>query len=446
MISNRRSAGFDSSRVVVQQDPEHGQTFLEDLDIRDGRFTEWLHGQRAARGQSTPLGPGYAPNLMVDRRPIVLLPTSAKETLPRLFEDMFLDVAAKSLRDFYSFDVHFQLPETVKPGALLVTVQSFELRGSHRGLRVTLEDLSANRSIWSHSLLTEIAPGPVAGSFDNSSLVAQLVSAVSESLAMPILESSHDADANALCSLGIRKMFSMRHDALIEADALFAKAYEIEPRGVFAAWRAQLATIRYIERQGGDRDAHCESAREFAALAIEKEPTNSNVLSGVANAKLVLEGNVVLSAELASQSVKANPSNPLGWWSLANAKLYGGDPAAALDAAMRAQQLSEQTPLKFWCDFQLALVNAVLKRTDQAISNFEISQAMAPNFRPPLRYLTALYALAGDIKNTSRVAQMLQDIEPDFSIERLLLDTDYPVSMMRNSDMLKSPTLRELLR
>ena len=69
---------------------------------------------------------------------------------------------------------------------------------------------------------------------------------------------------------------------------------------------------------------------------------------------------------------------------------------------------------------------------------------MAPSFRPPLRYLTALNGANGQHEAAITYAARLRELEPDFSFERLLSDSAYPVAALRRSGLLTSGALREL--
>lgn len=374
-----------------------------------------------------------------ERRParrIALLAASESGNFQRLVENQFIDIAARSIREAFSADVLLRLPEQAFPGMLCVTVRAFELRQRHLGIRVVLEETIGQRALWSETVMGECAPGPVSQSVDHLSLCNRLVGALSFAFLDEAAEPEHYLDANYLAGLALRKMFSMEHNALEEADHLLTRAAEFNDRGVFHGWRAQLAAIQFVEQAGASREVLRERARAHSSYALSTEPLNSNVLSCVANARLILENNVVASEELARMSVESNRANPLGWWSLANSKLYGGDTGAAYDAAKMAQRLSTDSVFKFWTGFQVALIAAVNGRIDEAVAQAELASALAPNFRPPLRYLVALLARRGDLAGAAAAAARLKALEPAFTLERLADDDAYPVSMMRRAGLI----------
>ena len=254
----------------------------------------------------------------------------------------------------------------------------------------------------------------------------------------------HDHDADALANTALRKMFTMRRKDLDEAKLLLMRAREIEARGLFDAWLAQLEVIRYVEFCDVDREETAAAVRRLCADALADEPTNSNVLCSVANARMALERDGLASRELSKIAVTANPSNPLAWWSWSTALLYTGESEKAYSAAKTAQMLSHNASFRFWSEFQVALTAAVTGRFSEATAHLETSRSLNPEFRPPLRYLIGLYSLAGDEAATRRSIELLRSVEPEFTVGRLIDDETYPVSMMRTAGLSDADFLRRL--
>lgn len=447
--ANNITASFDSSKVEViwnSEDPD--REFLQGMDVDDPEFENWHSMMRSRYEPSVDLETEMsAPppiRTLRTQRTILVQPTHESLASLRLVEDQFIDTITRSIREIFSVDLLFDAPQETKPGTVILTVQAFEMRGTHLGLRTTLEEADTHHAIWSDSVLAEHAPGPISQSVDYMRLNHNLMVALSRVLASVVPTKLRDCDANLLAGMAVRKMFSMRIDALADADKLLVKASEIDARGVFQAWRAQLAAIQYVERAGPDRIELREKSQECSAFAMSADPLNSNVLCAIANANLVLDGNAIAAHELSKLSVEINAANPFAWWALANARLYSEDYDAAYDAAKRAQRLSQHSPFRFWSDFQVSLIAAVTGRLEEAVLFGELSAAMAPSFRPPLRYLTAFYSSGGDTASTQRVASRLKLLETDFSIDQMRCDTDYPVSLMRRQKLLNTDVLSEV--
>ncbi|MBL4588699.1 MAG: hypothetical protein JKY11_01295 [Alphaproteobacteria bacterium] len=242
--------------------------------------------------------------------------------------------------------------------------------------------------------------------------------------------------------MAIRSLFKMRPSAAAEADKLFAAAFATSPRGLYLAWRAQCLTITKAERYSSDLEALEEQAEGLCAQALELEPNNSMVLATVANTQGQLFRNHEGSYGLAKRAVQLNPSNPMAWWALSSSSVYIGDTEASLRHAIQASRLVTTLPNKFWWDNQLfgsALVGGKLKL---ALAFAEECHAQNPSFRPPLRYLIAMYSNIGLRRDAEKAISLLQSLEPDFSVHRLINDKAYPASLIHRAPGLNLDGLR----
>ena len=446
--SNRKSIWLEPRLIVVQDRPTSGEprAFLEGIDIKDGEFEDWLSLMRQA--DEIP-SEGLVQRLCTRpsrlKRSVWIDTLSEQSTSNCLIEESFVDGFRRSLEETFSIEVMTGARENLQQGVLIVTVQAFEPHVGSLGIRATIEDNDTQRNLWANSAIAEFTPGPLSKSPHHLSLSHQLILAITDILAKPLRDPLHDSDANYLAGRGLRALFSMRPDQIALSDDLFAQAYEREARGIFLAWRAQAAVISYIEQTGDSFAFLGEQADEWSRLAIEHDPLNSSVLSAVANARLVFENNVVASRELAKMALEINPANPQAWWSWSNAMLYGDAIDAAYQSATVAQRLANNSNLKFWMDFQVSLTAAVSGRYDQAISNAEMARALSPNFRPPLRYLTALYAQREDRSSALRSSEQLRRLEPSFTPDLLVGDTQYPASLIRSKKLVTRDKVQSLI-
>lgn len=434
------AAALQADRQAVRLDPElveiepGGGEFLEGLDIRDAEFNIWLSSERAASpGPETP-PPPVRPARQTPAR-ILFLGETDRPGVCQMVERMFIDRVARSLRENINVEILSQPPAAAPPGLILASVQAFDAAGGVFGLRVSVEDIDTNRVIWSEM---EVVRWQGAPGVEEMPMLA-LANRATMSLKAAVLErpaaQRGDPDANLLAILAVRKIFTLRAPELAEAETLLMQAHDIAPRGVYKSWLAQLYSIQFIERFKTLAEVRDKSAAA-CAHAMEQEPDNSHVLASVADASLVIQRNFARSAQLAQMSVEANPSNPLAWWSLASGNLYLGNGAAAHRAAANAQRLAAGTRIRFWADSLRGLTAVVNGKIVEGIRNLESSSALSPGFRPPLRYLTALYSAAGLSRSALDTAARLTQVEPDFSFDRLGNDPEYPVSLMRKHGML----------
>lgn len=443
--SDRRSVSLDLSGIRLV-DAAPGAEFLEGvgLSTADHGLGDWLQRQRS-NGTASLVVPDTPTASRRPARPVIVFTTlSDRGSELELVEDIFVDCVARSLRETLLVDVHLDDSPGIPESAFRVEVQAYKQGGARVGLRARINQGKPTVLVWSGMTSTQLHGAPPVEDLEIVSLGNQLIDALADAMTVKIAEVQEVRDANLLTRLAIRRVFCLRPDALIEADEMLARAQEMGPRALSGAWRAQLRLIQHVELHPQRSETLPEEARTFCTEALELEPLNSMVLAAVANSRLVLDKDVNACMELARRSVSLNPSNPLAWNSLATAKLYAGDIGEAHALAVRAQRMSSGSPFGHWWDFGRCLTAALNGRRDEAVQLAEAAHAMSPEFRPPLRYLTALYAAADRPDDALRVATRLKRLEPDFSFERMARDGTYPISPLRWSGLLDADRLMEL--
>jgi tetratricopeptide (TPR) repeat protein len=439
--ADRRSVNLDLSRIdVVPAAP--GAEFLEGIQLMDGDHAigDWLDHHRAV------VAPQPAQQMFTDTyvqraipaRPIVVFQTqSDKNSDLALIEDIFVDCVARSMRETLSADVRIE-GVTVDPNAFRVEVQAYRGEGATVGIRSRVRHGSPDTLVWSGMTSTQLHGAPPVEDLQIVSLGNQLIDALAEAMTGQITDTKDIRDANLLTRLAIRRIFTLKPENLLEADNMLAMAEELGAGALSSAWRAQLRVIQHVELHDGRSENLPDEARKLAVLAMEREPMNSMVVAAVANTRLVLDKDVNVCMELARRSVRLNPANPLAWNSLATAKLYAGDIGEAHVLAVRAQKISSGSPFGHWWDFGRCLTAALTGRKAEALQLAEAAHALSPEFRPPLRYLTALYAADERYDDALRTAERLKKLEPDFTFERMAKDETYPISPLRWGGLLDS--------
>lgn len=436
LIADRKSVALNKDMIEV----EDGATslnaqFLEGLDIRDPEFNSWLVSQRTKQGYE---------NLPVDAKgqSVALVGLSAQSAACKVFEAQMLETCQKSLSDLCDVTTFRKLPNALASFTFLVGVQVFEVPGHDLSVRLTIERVTDAATVWSETL-SGIKMSEYSG-LDLPCL--QLINRLFEqSCRVFVRQDAIARTPNALASLAITKTFAIEDVQLREAAQMFARAFEMEPRGSYLAWQAQIIIIQTVERFGHDPLALREEGERLCAEALRLDPTNSNVLAAASNFRTIVERNVAAGLELARLAVRANSANPLSWWALSNAVQYTGDEKQAYLAAVRASQLAVGTKLEFWTAFQRSLAAMLMQKPAEARQFGELSSALSPDFKPPLRYLGALYAANDDTENTQRVFGCLSKKESDFSIERFAHDPEYPVRLMRTSGLLDVEKINKLI-
>ncbi len=434
LSSTRSRVSLDMTQVHIA--PPTGQEFLEGMDVRDSEFESWLTLERSMREAPAPVRPAH---LMPDQ-PLRETPRTwtvsvdAKSIggdLAEWFSQLFADAVSRHMRDFFSARVVVGSSSDIVNPVLTVKVNAFSGGASSLGVRVSLEHLQTGEQLWAGSQHVTANGGPPIDDPDVLRLLNELVEAVGDTLVGNRLADLDDPDQ--MCRQAIRGLFSMRAEDVLAADHRFAEAFDRRERGLYLAWRAQIKTIQKVERHDSDAKRLREEAEYLCARALELEPNNSMVLATVANTRGFLMQDPHSSLALARRSVELNPGNPMAWWALSSANVYGGDIKSSYLIALNARKLAALSPNRFWWDNQLFGAAVVMGRLDEALKLAEAAYAQNPNFRPPLRYLIAFYANAAREEDALRAASALTGLEPDFTVERLVRDREYPASLIHRA-------------
>ncbi len=233
----------------------------------------------------------------------------------------------------------------------------------------------------------------------------------------------------------ISKMFKLGRTELDEAETLLDRSIDLEPSGAALAWKAYLRTFLVAEHGFDPRDVS-DQVREFVSKAIELAPANSYVLALSSYVHSFILQETSAARELAEQSVDLAPSNPMGASFLGLAKAYGGDPEAGYRMVQDARQRVGAGPHRYAIDFLGAVTATLAGRFDDAIALTEIVRAKKPDYKPAYRYLTALYLNKGDRRRAFDAMETLRRTEPDFSLYKMR-EPGYPSAALRAAGLLR---------
>ncbi len=441
LLSDRRTVGLDPQLIDVIADPQDGE-FLEGLDVRDAEFEDWLTLERSKRTPDTgvacpQLGTG---KVDVTARPslqVHVFRSDASDPALTGVEDLMLDCLGRTLRemllaDVVSFPRHTEVRSDPNCD-IRVKLRAFTLGGRMIGLRVSAEDGRSGSLIWSDTQQTFLKGVLPKDSVELLRIGNEMLDALSYHFALKAQQNPDRAGSGMLVHLALQHLFSMTEEGSKQADQLLSFAGERDARnGLVHATRAHVRAIQWAEQYGLEEGQLRYDARRFFDSALAAEPTNAAVLATLANTTLILEKNLDLSTELSDRAIQLNPSNPFAWWVKSASELYLKKYEAAHQSALRASDLLGPGPLKFWWDQQKGLTTAIAGSMDEAIADLRRTHASAPSFRPTLRVLVALYAVAGNHEGVAEISAKLRELEHEFSPERLVLDTEYPAALLRS--------------
>jgi tetratricopeptide (TPR) repeat protein len=470
LITDRYVLALDRSRFAFDLEQHasggipRGSELLEGLDIGEEGFEDWLRGERqklaesltATKSEHHVLGPaayprGERPNSFQNR--VVLVRGSQTGTQDTsVIADSLLDSVAQTITELGAAKV---LDRRVDAGQVEAddhaqSHKSLSLRSDVFGsdtkqiIRLALLQAPANTLAWSSTLqlsgkdtLDLNDPGVMRC----INLVVNV--AIDHFIKIRLEEGSEKTVASAFCHSGILHLFRLGKINFATADRLFASAFEIEPRGIYLAWRAYLRTFLLAERQYTCRQTIEAEALDFMYRALEMEPHNSYVAGLSAHVQAMMRRSYVAAYELAERSVQLNHANPIGWACLGIAKSYLGKSEEGFHHTLLARAIAGSAPFRYQIDALSCIAGTMAGELDKAIHLAEASHALAPTFAPPLRYLSALYAHNGRHDLSFERVRRLQANEPDFSYDKLR-DKAYPAAGLHRTSIIDSLPVRQV--
>lgn len=469
LIADRYVLALDRSRFLLDLDQPapgdmpRGSELLEGFDIAEEGFEDWLRGQRqklressvAAANASRVVGPAVSPDSnslsSFQNRVVLVRGTQTGTQDTSVIADSVLDSVAKTITELGAAKVLDCRIETdhVEADDDCPSYKTLSLRSDVFGsdtrqiVRLALLQFPANTLAWSSTL--ELSGKDTLDLNDPRAMrcINQVVNVAIDHFVKIRLEGSESTAASALCHSGVLHLYRLGKINFETADRLFAKAFEIEPRGIYLAWRAYLRTFLLAERQYTCRQTLEAEALDFMYRALEMEPHNSYVAGLSAHVQTMMRRSYVAAYELAERSIQLNHANPIGWACLGIAKSYLGKSEEGFHHTLLARTIAGSAPFRYQIDALSCIAGTIAGEFDTAIHLAEASHALAPTFAPPLRYLSALYAHNGRHDLSFEMVRKLQANEPDFSYDKLR-DKAYPAAGLHRTSIIDSLPVRQV--
>lgn len=444
LTTSRLDVGLNREAVRVQWDksPEGMERgFLEGIDVADPEFEDWLRTMRhSGRARPQPLS---APVSDKPRWKVALSCDSADLPTPATLG--CLDMIEQILREQGELELTEDPKDESADRLVHVSLRLLAGQGETAALRLSATDPQLNRQIWAETWMIPIGFQPGNQDVNMMALVFRLQSELTRYMAQTRNLIGTDACPPLVLGAAIPRIFSFQPSELDLAARMLSENMDSHNAAQFLGWQAQIAVINLIEQFTDAPEACIERGKMLAAKAIEADPMNSVVLSTAANARVLLDrGDTSSGGDLAQLAVRVNPANPFAWWAYSNVSIYAGNTSDALKSARIASRLAALTPLQFWCDFQLGLAALAVGDLEVAKRALETSASLAPQFRPPRRYLLAIYAHHGELEKASRMVVQLKKLEPSFSLDGFVNDPLYPISLVRKENMLTWSSFQDL--
>ena len=121
----------------------------------------------------------------------------------------------------------------------------------------------------------------------------------------------------ALAMVGREQLFDFSRHGLIAADRMLAQGHRLDPKPVYAAWRAFVRNTAVFEHLTDDFLEPIDN-EQVIFEAFREDPNNSMVLAFSAQHSFVHTRDAAYGDYLCQKSIEANDANPISWEFRAN--------------------------------------------------------------------------------------------------------------------------------
>jgi len=355
--------------------PPRGVELLQGIDIDDEAFEDWLREQRQSVDQRVALSvsedetASVSASPLFDRSPREFVRANHKQNCTVIFDasakgDLDADVAAM----FFSEQLHRSLdqydifscvslsnnnPErksdqtAISRLAVIVRINAFAY-GDEVCLGVALDSGVQGRRLDFKSII--ISPGipQLRSSIKISSLVRHTVETLLENIEFEALASGATVEALMLANQARKLTFKLDKQSLLVAEDLLVRAYELDPRGQFIAWRGFLRNTAFFQH----RDANIfdeEFKSDVLTLeALRQAPESAIVQAFSSQIDYINQGNLAEPMHKAERAVEIDPTDPLARALLSNALTVNGRLNEGYEVAQQAIALSAGGRYEFY--------------------------------------------------------------------------------------------------
>lgn len=448
-----RNLGLDRERVLIDLhdalppgiDPAPaGATFLEGIDIRDREFDAWLRGMRDSLHERPPQPPGDSPFGRSGFR-VALLPIEsfAHDDLCASLAASIVARVATSLGNLGPFAVYDFSDGNIDPRSAaeapdaFLSVRSLQLRDA-LNVSLSLRRVADSKIIWS---AMQVIPIDGQAGVAVAALVIQVTDQIARVLYQPgVLGPAERHQAARFALSGIDKMFSLGASSLAEADAAFARATEIEQKGVYLAWHAYLTVFRSGELPNAEGEDIRAFAISLAERALALDGNNPLTLALLAQVYAFVFRDFHKAQALIEPAMAMSPDSLMTLDSFALLNFYTGNLEMARNAATRAMDVALYNPYRYCFATTLCMIDTVGGDPGRAVEHGERALAMHPpgarsTYAPTLRYLAAAYENADRPDDARRVYDALVQQEPELDAGRVDAG-EYPVPNARAREVL----------
>lgn len=434
---------LEQDQAAAAQALQSGREFLEGIDIIDQAFDEWLREERARVETTLAIrrpDQGLLPAAETARLPFVIRLGGLPDGVGLFAGRALADAIGGLLSEFAYIDVYGSggaaIPPDLPREGMALHVEGVQIQDRVHVL-VSLSSIASGQILWNQRAAVPVAESDFIGAGDLPPLVFQAADAALAHF--PQLPECQNGPrrANALIANALTEMFSYDRDRLREADRLLVEAEGIASSARIHAWRVLVRQIMLVERTEIDHAKLMAEIDEFSRKALERSKANPLVLSLVGLSRVMIDENPDAGSVLARDALALSPYNAHSYLAQAVTLSRQGDNPGALEAARRGAEIAARTAHVHWWEAVSGLVALRCGSYAAAIAHYEAAHYRAPSFRAAMRHLLFLYLAVGEREKAARVYRDLLRAEPDFTLERIMNEPDYPAVTLRRSGLLE---------
>jgi adenylate cyclase len=186
------------------------------------------------------------------------------------------------------------------------------------------------------------------------------------------------------------------------------------------AWLGKWHVLRVVQGWSPDPKQEAERALATVSAALEIEPNDALALTIDGQARGYLRSDLAGARQRHQQALAVNPNESLAWLHMANTHLWLGEGEAALDCALRAQQLSPLDPLRAYFDAVTGAAALAAGQYELAVKIGERAVRGNRMHTSALRCLAIAQALTGRLDVARATAAEAMALEPHLTLRRYL--------------------------
>jgi adenylate cyclase len=226
-------------------------------------------------------------------------------------------------------------------------------------------------------------------------------------------------DAYEYVLRGLDLMYRFDGAQFAEAQSMFERAMQLDSTYATAhALAANWHAVRINQGLSAQPEADFREAERLSRLALTMDRFDPQALSLAGHVRSVLFRDFDQAIELFDRAIAANPSSAIAWLRSSATFSYIGETREAKRRAEIGLRLSPYDVHVFYSYAIQALASYAAGDWPDTVQWARRSTALNPRFTANLRFLAASLAATGQTAEANRVAGMLLQINPGFSVER----------------------------